>query len=90
MNIDYAKYSIFYLITNSYIKSIEPNAIEPNGSRNAIEPNGSRKGNKMSRRVIILGAKGRFGHAAADAFLAAGWQVRSFARSRSETSGAIE
>ena len=81
MNINYAKYSSFDLITNSYIKSIEPNAIEPNGSR---------KGNKMSRRVIILGAKGRFGRAAADTFLAAGWQVRSFARSRSETSGAIE
>lgn len=44
----------------------------------------------MSRRVIILGAKGRFGRAAADAFLAAGWQVRSFARSRSATSAAVE
>ena len=36
----------------------------------------------MTKTVIILGANGRFGRAAADAFLAAGWQVRCFARSR--------
>ncbi len=35
----------------------------------------------MSNKVIILGAKGRFGRAAVDAFLDAGWQVRAFARS---------
>ena len=40
--------------------------------------------------VIILGAKGRFGRAAADAFLTAGWKVRSFARSRPEQPAAIE
>lgn len=34
----------------------------------------------MSKRVIILGIKGRFGRAAAGAFLSAGWQVRGFAR----------
>ena len=35
----------------------------------------------MSNQVIVLGAKGRFGRAAVTAFLAAGWQVRAFARS---------
>jgi nucleoside-diphosphate-sugar epimerase len=35
----------------------------------------------MTQQVIILGAKGRFGRAAADAFLAAGWAVRGLARS---------
>lgn len=35
----------------------------------------------MTGKVIILGAKGRFGRAAAHAFLASGWQVRGFARS---------
>ena len=34
----------------------------------------------MTRQVVILGAKGRFGRAAAEAFLAAGWAVRGFAR----------
>lgn len=34
----------------------------------------------MTRQVIILGAKGRFGRAAAEAFLAAGWAVRGLAR----------
>jgi len=35
----------------------------------------------MPGKVIILGAKGRFGRAAVNAFLAAGWKVRAFARS---------
>lgn len=35
----------------------------------------------MPKKVIILGAKGRFGRAAVNAFLAAGWTVRAFARS---------
>jgi len=35
----------------------------------------------MSEKVIILGAKGRFGRAAVNAFLTAGWTVRAFARS---------
>lgn len=34
----------------------------------------------MSRSVIVLGASGRFGRAATAAFVAAGWQVRMFAR----------
>jgi len=34
----------------------------------------------MSKTVIILGAKGRFGRAASDAFFRAGWDVRTFAR----------
>lgn len=34
----------------------------------------------MQKQVIILGVKGRFGRAAADAFLAAGWRVLGFAR----------
>lgn len=34
----------------------------------------------MSHQVIILGVKGRFGRAAAEAFVAAGWRVRGFAR----------
>jgi len=34
----------------------------------------------MSGKVIILGAKGRFGRAAVKAFSSAGWQVRAFAR----------
>ena len=36
----------------------------------------------MTGKVIILGAKGRFGRAAMDAFQAAGWQVTAFARAR--------
>ncbi len=44
----------------------------------------------MPRTVIILGAKGRFGRAAADAFVIAGWQVRSFARCPMEGSSAIK
>jgi len=35
----------------------------------------------MPGTVIIPGAKGRFGRAAVDAFSAAGWRVRAFARS---------
>lgn len=43
----------------------------------------------MSHQVIILGAKGRFGRAAAKAFVAAGWRVRGFARNwPKETFGA--
>ncbi len=34
----------------------------------------------MDRQVTVLGAKGRFGHEAMSAFLAAGWTVRGFAR----------
>ncbi len=44
----------------------------------------------MSETVIILGARGRFGRAAADAFHVAGWQVRGFARSGAENSEKIE
>ncbi len=44
----------------------------------------------MPRKTVILGANGRFGRAAADAFLAAGWQVRCFARSRPKAVGLIE
>lgn len=39
----------------------------------------------MSQHVIILGIKGRFGRAAANAFLGAGWRVRGFARNWAET-----
>ncbi len=35
----------------------------------------------MSGKVLILGAKGRFGRAAVTAFAAAGWRVRALARS---------
>jgi len=35
----------------------------------------------MSKTVVILGAKGRFGRAAVTAFTDAGWHVRAFARS---------
>lgn len=34
----------------------------------------------MSSTVLVLGARGRFGHAAATAFLDAGWRVRALAR----------
>lgn len=34
----------------------------------------------MSKTVLILGAKGRFGRAASKAFFSAGWRVRTFAR----------
>jgi len=34
----------------------------------------------MSNTVVILGAKGRFGRAASEAFHASGWSVRTFAR----------
>ena len=36
---------------------------------------------ETQKTVIVLGAKGRFGRAAVDAFLAAGWHVRAFGRS---------
>lgn len=36
----------------------------------------------MSRTVLILGAKGRFGRAASKAFLDRGWTIKAFARSR--------
>ncbi|MEL7128284.1 MAG: NAD(P)H-binding protein, partial [Pseudomonadota bacterium] len=35
----------------------------------------------MSKTVIVLGAKGRFGRAASKAFSEAGWEVLAFARS---------
>ena len=35
----------------------------------------------MEKQVTVLGAKGRFGQEAIDAFLNAGWKVRGFARS---------
>ncbi len=35
----------------------------------------------MLGKLVVLGAKGRFGRAAMDAFLASGWRVRAFARS---------
>ncbi|MDP6589096.1 MAG: NAD(P)H-binding protein [Alphaproteobacteria bacterium] len=44
----------------------------------------------MPRKTVILGANGRFGRAAADAFAAAGWQLRCFGRSRPRTLGAGE
>jgi nucleoside-diphosphate-sugar epimerase len=34
----------------------------------------------MSGRILVLGAAGRFGHAAADAFRRAGWTVKSLVR----------
>jgi nucleoside-diphosphate-sugar epimerase len=34
----------------------------------------------MNSRILVLGAAGRFGHAAADAFRAAGWSVTSLVR----------
>ncbi|MFD2853738.1 hypothetical protein ACFSZS_01465 [Seohaeicola zhoushanensis] len=34
----------------------------------------------MSKTVLILGASGRFGRAAADAFAQAGWTVRNYDR----------
>jgi nucleoside-diphosphate-sugar epimerase len=61
-----------------------------NGKLSSIEPIESRKGSEIPRTVIILGANGRFGRAAAGAFLTAGWQVRNFARSCSEEPTAIE
>lgn len=39
----------------------------------------------MSQTVIILGARGRFGRAASQAFLEAGWNVRLFARNWAQT-----
>jgi len=45
----------------------------------------------MLGNVLILGAKGRFGRAAADAFSSAGWQVRCFARTwNGAVNGAVE
>lgn len=41
----------------------------------------------MTGSVIVLGAKGRFGRAAVDAFLDAGWRVRAVARSWQGTAG---
>ena len=34
----------------------------------------------MTGRILVLGAAGRFGYAAADAFRAAGWEVTSLVR----------
>jgi nucleoside-diphosphate-sugar epimerase len=42
----------------------------------------------MTRTVLILGASGRFGRHAADAFAAAGWQVRRFRRGNDLTAAA--
>ena len=39
----------------------------------------------MSRTVLILGARGRFGRAARQAFAASGWQIRAFARTRAQS-----
>ena len=36
----------------------------------------------MPQTVLILGASGRFGRNAADAFAAANWQVRTFNRKK--------
>ena len=38
----------------------------------------------MKQTVIILGARGRFGRAALEAFLSAGWEVRASHRPGSE------
>src|SRR5262249_54489191 len=40
----------------------------------------SRSSTIMSARVVVLGAAGRFGHAAAEAFRDAGWTVASLVR----------
>lgn len=41
----------------------------------------------MTRTVLILGARGRFGQAAAEAFAAEGWRLRRLARSWSAAEG---
>ena len=43
----------------------------------------------MSETVLILGASGRFGRNAAEAFAAAGWRVRRFDRSRDRLREAV-
>ena len=45
---------------------------------------------KMPGDITILGAKGRFGRAAVDAFLTAGWRVRAFARSWEGAAGRVD
>lgn len=44
----------------------------------------------MSRNVLILGASGRFGRAAAEAFAAAGWHVHRFDRRRDVLRAAVQ
>ncbi|HIM45051.1 MAG TPA: NAD-dependent epimerase/dehydratase family protein [Alphaproteobacteria bacterium] len=44
----------------------------------------------MPDTVMVLGANGRFGRAACEAFLTAGWRVRCFARSGAAGSSAVE
>jgi nucleoside-diphosphate-sugar epimerase len=46
----------------------------------ATELENAVSGNAKLGKVIILGAKGRFGRATESAFVAAGWRVRAFAR----------
>lgn len=43
----------------------------------------------MPGKVLILGSHGRFGHHAAQAFGAAGWQVRAFDRQRDDLATAV-
>ena len=43
----------------------------------------------MSQTVLVLGASGRFGRNAADAFAAAGWQVRRFDRTADTLTAAV-
>ena len=43
----------------------------------------------MSGRVLVLGASGRFGRSAANAFAAAGWEVIGFDRSRDSLETAV-
>lgn len=44
----------------------------------------------MNKTVLILGASGRFGHNAAKAFEAAGWDVHKFDRARDDLSVAMQ
>ena len=44
----------------------------------------------MSGEVLILGAKGRFGRAAVDAFMGNRWQVRGFARAWDSAAGTAD
>ena len=44
----------------------------------------------MTQTVLVLGASGRFGRNAADAFAAAGWQVRRFDRKADTLSAAVQ
>jgi len=44
----------------------------------------------MTAKVLVLGARGRFGRHAAQAFSAAGWQVRAFTRGDASYAGPCE